>query len=220
MRSPVVGVVGVNESAHPVLAAGDADHDEILHRQRRNCETVSGSIVRGNFVPHDVAGLRVERDDVRIERSEKNFVAQNRQSAIHMPAARTNIRRELPLIHPDWPPGARIERKGAVVLRGGIKNSVDHQRRSLQLSGRCGLVDPLRHQAIRIREIDLIESAEPFSGIVARVSHPVLRFFGRIQQSLKGDLRISVTSENARNQPCQQRHEGPDPTVVGPTVAD
>ena len=36
-----VGVVSVNEPAHAVLAAGNANHDQILHRQRRHREAVS-----------------------------------------------------------------------------------------------------------------------------------------------------------------------------------
>ena len=64
---------------------------------------------------------------------------------------------QLVLVHPDRPPRARIQGKGAVVLRRGVENPIHHQRSSFKLSRRPGLVHPLRDQRARIRDLDLIE---------------------------------------------------------------
>ena len=78
-----------------------------------------------------------------VEGSQKNFVAQNGQPAIHASAAGTNVAGKLMLIHPDRPAGAGIESERAIVLRGGVENAIDHQRRGLKLAGGSGLIDPL-----------------------------------------------------------------------------
>ncbi len=197
------GIVSINESAHAVLSAGHANHDQILHCQRRDGETVPGAIVGRDHVPRHVSGLCVEGDHVRIQRSEKNFVAKNRQPAVHPPATGTNVPGQLPLVHPNGPTRARIQRKRAVILRGRIKNAIDDQRRRLQLASRCSLIHPLRHQRAHIHVVDLIEPAEPLPRVIARVSHPVLRVLRRIYQAFKGDLRESVT----RNQNASETGE-------------
>src|SRR5271154_2830731 len=104
------------------------------------------SIIGSDHVPHNISSLGIESDHMGVERPEKNFVTENRKPAIHPPATRTNIARQRMLVHPDRAPGARVERKGAVVLRGGVENAVHHQRRSLQLAGSRGLVHPLRSE--------------------------------------------------------------------------
>ena len=68
------GVVSVNESAHSVLAAGNADHHQILHRQRSDRKAVSLLIFGGHNVPDHIPRLRIERNHVSIERPQKNFV--------------------------------------------------------------------------------------------------------------------------------------------------
>ena len=186
-------IVRVNEPAHSVLAARHADDDQSLHRQRRDREAVSRAIIRRDHVPHHGPGLGVERDHVRIQRAHKNLVAQNCEPAIHPPAARTNISRNLPLVHPDGPPRAGIERKCAVILPRRIQNTVDNQGRGLHLPGRSGLVHPLRDHGSGIGDVDLIEGTEALSGVVPGISHPVLWFLRRIHQPFESHLREGVT---------------------------
>ena len=142
-----------------------------------------------------------------VERAQKNFVAQNREPAIHAPAARTNVRGQLMLILPDGPAGARIERKRAIVLTGAVQNAVHDQRRGFKLSRRASLVHPLRDQRLHIRRVDLIQRAEAAARVVARIRQPVLRLLGGIEQPLECDLRVAsqqpghsrrAASENAR----------------------
>jgi hypothetical protein len=60
-----------------IFSAGGADHDHIFHRERRDGETVSGAIVGRGHVPHNVARVRIECNHVRVQRAQKNFVAEN-----------------------------------------------------------------------------------------------------------------------------------------------
>jgi len=70
--------------------------------------------------------LAIERDDVRVEVPRKPCRL-NGETAIHSPAAGTDVARELMLIHPDRPAGTGVESKGAIVLRGSVENSVDDE---------------------------------------------------------------------------------------------
>jgi len=175
------GVVSVDEPAHSVLAAGNANDDKVFHRERRDGEAVALLVFGRYNIPNRTPGLGVERDHVRIERPQKNLIAQNREPAIHAPTAGTNVPRQLMLKHPDGPPCSRIQSKGTVILRRSVENPVHYQRRSLELARRTGLVDPLRHQRTRIRDVDLIESAEAPARVIARIGEPILRFLPGIQ---------------------------------------
>ena len=183
------GVVGVDEAAHSVFAAGNANYDKIFYCQRRDREAVAFLVFGRHDIPDHVSRLRIERDYVRIQRPEKNLVAQNGESAIHTTAARTNISWELTLIHPDRTPRAGIQGKRPVVLGRGVKNAVCDQRRSLELAGRSGLIYPLRHERARVRDVDGVERAEAAAGIVSGISQPILRFLRGIQQAVGCDLR-------------------------------
>ena len=92
------------------------ENHQVLYRQRRRREAVALSVVGCDDIPNNIASLRVEGDDVRVKRAEKNFIAQNREPTIHSAAARSNIGRHLMLIKPDRPAGAGIEGKGTIVL--------------------------------------------------------------------------------------------------------
>src|SRR5579864_2009599 len=95
----VFSIVSVDKSANTVLAAGDANDDEILHREGRDGETVTGLVVGGGHVPGDVAGLGIESDYVRVQGAQENSVAEDREPAVDASAARTNVRGQLMLIH-------------------------------------------------------------------------------------------------------------------------
>ena len=95
-----------------------------------------------------------------IQRCHENFVAQDRETSIHMPATRTDVAWNLPLIHPDRPSRPRIERKRAIVLPRRVENSVHDQGSRLQLARGSGLVDPLRRHVADVARVDLVEPAE------------------------------------------------------------
>ncbi len=81
-----------------------------------------------------------------VERTKKNFVAENGEPAIDAAAARTNVGRERALVLPDGASRTRIERERAIVSAGGVKNAVDDQRSGFKFSAGHGLVSPLGHE--------------------------------------------------------------------------
>ncbi len=190
-----IGVVGIDESADAILSAGNADDDQVLHGEWRDGEAVAGSVVGGGDVPADGPGLGIERDDVSVERAEEDLVAEDGHAAIDVSAAGPNVAGNLALIHPDGASGAGVEGEGAIVLRGGVEDSVNDQRSGFELSGGGGLVNPLGDDVVRVGDIDLIERAEALSGVVAGVRHPVLRLFGGVEETVGGELGVGGSEE-------------------------
>src|SRR5258708_27529287 len=123
-----------------------------------------------------------------MERSHKEFVAQDRQATIYAAAAWTNILRQRSLVLPDRPASPCIQRKRAIVLSVSIHDSVHHQRRRFEFSARHGLISPLRHQFLRVCDFNFLQRRKSSSLVIPRVHQPVLRFLPRIQQSLRRDL--------------------------------
>src|SRR5260370_1222537 len=203
--SPLAGVrvVSIDETANAVLTATDANDDEILHGQRRERDAVALRVIESGHIPSDVPRFSVERDHMRIQRAQEYLVAKNGQAAIHASAAGPNISRQRALILPDRPARARVQREGALVLTRAIQHAVDNQRRRLELSARHGLIGPLRHQPVRVADINLIECAEPMTGIITRVGQPVLRFLRGIEQPLRRHLRPRrAAQKTAHKQSC------------------
>src|SRR5262245_49170578 len=60
-----LGIEAGKPVAHAIVAAGGADHDCVLERERRGREFEVG-LVAVLFVPDDLAGLRVGRDDAPV----------------------------------------------------------------------------------------------------------------------------------------------------------
>src|SRR5579872_5180685 len=135
-------IVSIDESPNAVLTSGNSKDNQIFHCERRHSEAVSFAVVFGNDIPNYVAGFCIEGDYVRIESSEENFVAHDGEAAIDAPATGTNIRGNGMLIHPDRSAGAGVQGEGAIILRCGVQNSVDDQRRGFELAGGAGLIDP------------------------------------------------------------------------------
>src|SRR5258708_39782128 len=116
---------------------------------------------------------------MRVERAQINLVSHNRDTAIHVPAAGTNIVRKLALVQPDRASGAGVEGKGTIVLGSTVKDSIHHQRSSFELARGCCLIDPLPDQRLRVRLVVLIEWTEAAAGAMPQACHPVLEFLKR-----------------------------------------
>src|SRR5262245_56621302 len=84
------GIVGVQEAANAVLAAGDADDYFIFDGQRRSSHAVSLRVVRDFDIPDDGAGLAVQRYQARVDCSHEKPVADHRQAAVYLAAAYVN----------------------------------------------------------------------------------------------------------------------------------
>src|SRR5579862_2187999 len=108
---------------------------------------------------------------VRVERSEKHLVAQDREPTIHPAAAGPNVPWQLTLVSPDGSTGARIQSEHPAILGGTVKGCrrlpaawfqiFRWSRRQARPSDR-----PTSPRASCRSEYDLIQRAEPMRGII------------------------------------------------------
>ena len=104
-------VVGIEESPDPEFAAGNADDGHVFHDHwhRRGAEPLG---VVGNCpFPPDLAGQAVEGDQLRIQRRHQDEVAGDGGTAVHLPAAQTQVIRLLMVVAPVDIAGGRVERE-------------------------------------------------------------------------------------------------------------
>src|SRR5213594_3247231 len=81
-RLAAARVQRLDEAADAQLTAGDTDHDLPPRDQGRQGHVVATLVVLDRLVPHHLARLGVERDDVRIERSEIDLVFVQAHAAV------------------------------------------------------------------------------------------------------------------------------------------
>src|SRR5205085_9990740 len=120
-------IVGVDESAHAVLAPGDTDDDAILQSQRRGGNAVAQHRVRYRSLPQRLAGARIESDQRRVERSEEYAIPQHRYAAIESIVLIRLDGLGRTLIAPDAETGARIQSVDVIRLARDVHDAVDYQ---------------------------------------------------------------------------------------------
>src|SRR5262245_14721307 len=77
-----LGIEACEPVAHPVVAAGGADHDRVLEGERRSREFEVG-LVAMLLVPDDLAGLGIGRDDAPVIAGDRDHeIAPQRNAAI------------------------------------------------------------------------------------------------------------------------------------------
>src|SRR5207248_4357429 len=103
-------LVRVDETANAELTAGDADDDFVFDDERRAREAVALVGISGSDIPTHTAGLRIEADDVCVERSHEQAVAQRRQAAVLRTAAERHLLRQISLVVPERTAGANVDR--------------------------------------------------------------------------------------------------------------
>src|SRR5262249_17665735 len=77
-----LGVVGVDETANAILAAGDSGDDFVLERQWGGGDAVALHGVSDLRLPNQRAAAGVERHQCRIERSEVDPVSEDGDTAV------------------------------------------------------------------------------------------------------------------------------------------
>src|SRR5262249_1930454 len=108
---PGLSVVSVEEATNARFAAADSHDDLSVDRQRRGGDRMSGRVIFDLRLPPDCAGLRVERNQVTIERADIDGVVQNRHAAIRLAKADCfNESRDVAPPRPERSPRARVER--------------------------------------------------------------------------------------------------------------
>src|SRR5262249_13271557 len=122
-----LGIVGVKETIHAMIAITDSDHDLVPHGKRRNRANVAFVPIRDFGVPDQVTRPAVERHQVRILRPEVDAMAQNRYTPI-----RSTAHRGLTLILPNSPPSSGVESEDTVRV-GKVHHAIDYKRHRLEL---------------------------------------------------------------------------------------
>ena len=126
-------VVGVEEAAERVLAAGVPDDDLVLDDERRAGDVEAFHRVGDLDFPEQQARSRVEADERRVVRADEQPMAEDRDAAVdHVGLARVAdfLRPGEP---PDLPSGPRIHRRhGArIAAARAVHHAVDDERRAL-----------------------------------------------------------------------------------------
>ena len=98
-----------------------------------------------------LAGLRVDRDQVRVDRAHEQRVAENREAAVDAAAARPRLERRACIRGPERPAGAASS--ATTSYAGGlhrVQHAVDDQRRRLEFLERLRLPHPLQLEVLTL----------------------------------------------------------------------
>ena len=111
-------------------------------------------------IPLDFAGLRVDRDQVRVDRAHVKRVAEDRQAAADAAAAGPRLEHRLVLERPERPAGYRVERDDLIHALYGrplqrVEHAVHGERRRLELLERLRLPHPLQLEVLHVGRRDL-----------------------------------------------------------------
>ena len=193
-------IVGGDEAADAVLAAGHADDHLVLDDERRQRQRVAGAGVGDAGLPDGPAADRVDRDELGVDGAHEQRVAQNRHAAVDAPAAGARLGRRGVLVAPEDAAELRVEGQHGVGRLGDVHDAVHHERRRLEDLQRLRLEDPLQLEAVDVVDGNLVEGRVAVAVVVARVGEPVVRLVGGVEQPLEGHLR----GQRVR----QQGHEG------------
>ena len=177
-------VVGVDEAANAVLAAGDADDHLVLDDQRRDRRGVADLVVLERRVPDDGAGLHVEREQVRVERGHEQLVAEHAEAAVDEAAAGGQVRRQLAAVAPDLAAGPRVDRPRDVLRAGDVEHVVAQSGVVSKLPSVAGLERPLRDEPVDVGRRDLRQRAVPLIGVVAAEGQPARAVGGQAVEDL------------------------------------
>ena len=111
-----VGIERLDKAAHAELAPRHADKHLALHDQRRHRHVVTGLPVLDLGLPRHLAGLGIERHQLRIQRREEHLVAIQRDAAAGV-VQRAEAFRQPALVAPQQRTRGRIQRHHLAVRR-------------------------------------------------------------------------------------------------------
>ena len=97
----------------------------------------------------------------------------------------------------------RVEREDTVFRAGSVKDPVHDKRCGFELPGCACLIDPLHHQGVDGRGVDLIERTEAMASVIPRIGKPVLRFLCRIYDPDESNLCASIDGHNTHSEQNQ-----------------
>ena len=168
--------VSVEKSADAFVSAGYAGDHEIVDDQRRAGGAVVLPRVGHLDVPQQLAGVAVQRDQVRVVRDHEHAIAERRNAAID--AGRRiagQALRPRTAVVPDLTAALRVERE-RFVRRRDVHHTVDDDRRHLERArSALNREHPFRREAVDGRGVDLVERTESIAAQVSVVRRPRAR---------------------------------------------
>ena len=170
-------VVGVEETAERVFAAGVADDDLVLHDERRAGDVEAFHRVGDLDLPDGQTRPRIEADQRRIVGADEQPMAENRDAAVDHVGLAGIADFLLTGVPPDLPPGARVHRghRAGVAAARRIHHAVDDQRRALAGAVARHRRRPRGAQPGHVGRIDLLQRGVVRALVIAPVHQPVVR---------------------------------------------
>src|SRR5215510_11968733 len=128
---------------------------------------MSRGIVANPDFPANRARLRVQSDEVAVERPDIQRVVKNCNAAIcRAEAQSSNKHRKVSLPRPQRASGSQVERCDPGWRLGHVHHSVYNERRRLEPGARADLIDPKRLQSRNVCWGDLVERRKTMRGVV------------------------------------------------------
>jgi hypothetical protein len=180
------------ERGHPAIDAelvGRRTKDQgVLHDQRRDVELQTILVVEDGLVPDLLAGPRVDGDEMTVVGRPEHAVLPERD-ALHDHQVRVRLRRDAVAVGPERAAVRGVHRHDFAVLHD-VHHAIDDNRRRFHLVEILRAPGPFQRQPADVVARDLVERAEPVTGIVAAVGQPVVRLALGVDDPLvRGALR-------------------------------
>jgi len=185
----VRGIIGADKATDAVLTTGDAHDDPVFVDHRRGGQAVADLGIRHLDVPHLLAGLLVERDEMGVKRTENDGVAIDGDAAI-VGAAAEDVLAKLVLEVPEFLAGARVGGEDVIEGRRDVHDAVLDDRCGLEGTHNAGLEHPFDAQPADVLGVDLLARPEALLAEIAAVAQPVL--------ALRAALRDVVRARGIR----------------------
>ena len=143
-------VIRGDEATDAAIATAAADDHLVFDDQRRERHRIGKTIVCHLDVPQGTSGLRMNSNQMCVERGQKQRLAQHRQTPIVRSAARLVIGRRNVPVDPEDAPRFGIERDHVIGPLGHVHHAVDDKRGGLPVPEDLGLIDPLLLQILDV----------------------------------------------------------------------
>ncbi len=189
----------------PVLGAAHADDHLVLDHERGEGDGVGQLRVGDGDVPDGLAVLRIDRDEVGVQRAHVQHVAVNGDAAVVGAAAHPLVGRVRVAVLPEHAPGPGIQRQHVVGALRDVHEAVHDDRRGLPGPEHLALQDPLLLQVPHVERRDLPQHGVALAGVPAGIRQPVLGFLRGTQQAIRCHLGVN-TRRDARGE-SQRGHQ-------------
>ena len=208
-------VPAVDETANAELRARDAGDQHVVGDQRRDRHGITFLPLGRLLVPDLLAGLHVERDDMRVERGAVELAVENRGALVGNTATHDARRLRHPVDRrfPDLLAGADVDRHRRLGV-GDIHHPVEHQRLRLLAPWIVEAEVPDRHQAFDRRLVDLFERAIAVKAIAHAIGQHVVGVLAVVLEIVERLRRCRAREHNHHDRSRYRLHDNP-PVMTG-----